>query len=80
MEKSYDEKSLKVNVKKTKAFCTGKKTVAMETSKFPCSVCRREVGSTSIQCINATVGCVKKCSRTVPHKLWYAYRCRYTSS
>ena len=29
-KKAMTEKGLKVNVKKTKAFCTGKRTVAME--------------------------------------------------
>ena len=31
----YDEKGLKVNVKKD---CTGDRTAKIETSKFPCSV------------------------------------------
>ena len=35
-------------LKKTKTFCTGDRTVTMETSKFPCSVCRTGVGSNSI--------------------------------
>ena len=49
--KNCDEKGLKVNVKKTKAFCTGKKTVAMKTSKFLSTICRRGVGGTSVLCI-----------------------------
>ena len=40
IKKAILEKGLKVNVKKTKAFCTRKRTVAMKTSKFPCSACR----------------------------------------
>ena len=39
-KKPKSEKDLKVNVKKTNAFCTSKRTVAIETSEFPCSVCR----------------------------------------
>ena len=32
MEKSDDKKSLKANLKKTKAFCTGEKTVSSNGS------------------------------------------------
>ena len=49
------EKGLKVNVNKVKAFCNGEKTVAMETSRFLSSVCRRDVGSTPLYVRNATV-------------------------
>ena len=38
------EKDLKMNVKKTKVFGISDRTVAMESSTFPCSVCRRGAG------------------------------------
>ena len=37
-KKAMTEKGLKENVKKTNAFCAGERTVAMEPSKFPCSL------------------------------------------
>ena len=39
-KKAVTKNGLKVTVKKTKAFCTNEKNVAMVTSKLPCSVCR----------------------------------------
>ena len=57
-KRSMMEKGLKVNVKRTMVFRTGKRTVAIEAFEFPCTVCRRGVGRNSIlsikynKCIN----------------------------
>ena len=61
-KKAITEKSLKVNVKKTKVFRTGEKTGAMETSKFSCSKSRRGVGRNSILCFKCNCCVHKKCS------------------
>ena len=69
-KKTMTEKRLKVNVIKTKAFCTGKRTVAMKTSKFPCSVYRIGVERNFISCIksncwvNKRRSCIQKCLST----------------
>ena len=58
-KKAVTEKALKLNVRKTKAFCTGERTVAMETSKFPCSVYRRGVVKEFILCIKCNCWVLK---------------------
>ena len=63
-KKATTEKGLKVNVKKTKAFCTGERTVAMETSKLPCSVCRSGTGRNSILWTKCNCWVHKRCSGT----------------
>ena len=62
MEKAMMEKGLKANAKKMKAFCTGERTVSIETSTFPYLFCRRGVGSKSILCIKCNSWVHKKCS------------------
>ena len=52
LKKTATENGLKVNVTTTKAFRTGESTVAMKTSKFPCSVHKEEVGKNLLPFIN----------------------------
>ena len=54
MEKALTEKSLKVNVKKTNAFCS----ICEQTCKFPCLVtCKKGVGINFILYLsNVTIG------------------------
>ena len=61
-EKKLLQKSLKANLKKLKTFCAGERTISKETSKFPCSVCRRRVGSNSVLCIKCNSRVNKKCT------------------
>ena len=56
---AMEEKGLRVNVGKTKAFCTGEKIRTKVCVKDPCPSCGKGVGSNSIQC--------QKCSSWV-HK------------
>ena len=59
-KKATTEKGMKVNVKKTMAFCTDERTVAMETSKFSCSVSRMSCWKKlPFYTSNVTVGCIK---------------------
>ena len=50
------EKGLKVNVKKTRVFCTGKRTVGIE---FPVQYVEEELEETPFYALNVTVGCMK---------------------
>ena len=45
-QNGFEEKGLKVNVKKTKVMrCSAERSVAKESGKFPCAVCSKGVGS-----------------------------------
>lgn len=55
------EKGLKINVSKTKAFCTGEEIIT-PSQKYPCSVCGRRVGSNSIKCGVCTKWVHKRCT------------------
>ena len=48
--KKLRQKKVKKNAKKTTAFCTSMRTVAIETSKFPCPACKR-IERNSILCV-----------------------------
>ena len=52
------EKGLKVNVKKTKFFCAGKKTVAMEAS-FHALYVEEKWGETPFYASSVIVWCIK---------------------
>ena len=60
-KKTILEKGLKVNVKKTKAFCTGERTKAMKTFKFPCSACGKGEGRNYSLCIKCNCLVHKRC-------------------
>jgi len=49
-KRAMKEKGMKVNVCKTKAFCSGAREVFSHSVKFPCSVCRKGVGRNSMKC------------------------------
>ena len=49
-KKALQEKGMKINVNKTKAFYTKRNFVRMQMQKYPCSVCGKEVGRNSVQC------------------------------
>ena len=73
------EKGLKVNMKKTKAFCTSEKTVSMETFKFPCSVCGGGMGSSPFYVSNVTFRCIKNASQYKNALACYRFLCRKCS-
>ena len=49
-KKVLQEKGMKINVSKTKAFYTRRNFVRMQMQKYPCSVCGKGVGRNSMQC------------------------------
>ena len=56
-------KGLKVNIGKTKVMTGGEGTGTVEESgKWPCSVCKRGVGSNSLQCTGCKKWVHRKCS------------------
>jgi hypothetical protein len=58
-----EAKGLKVNVGKTKIMVGGEGTSDVEVSgKWPCGVCKKGVGSNSVQCIRCLRWVHKKCS------------------
>jgi len=59
MEKSNEEKGMKVSVCKTKAFCAGAQEIYSHSAKFPCSVCGKGVGRNSMKCTNVQNGCIR---------------------
>ena len=62
MEKCDRRKRLRVNVGKTKAFCTGERAKTKICVKDPCSLCGKGVGSNSIQCHKCTKWVHKRCT------------------
>ena len=58
-KKTVTEKGFKVNVNKTKAFCTGEKTVAM--ARKHAQYVEEELGETSILCIKCVCLVHKRC-------------------
>ena len=58
-----EEKDLKVNIDKTKAFCMGENVVSNAAMKYPCLVSRRGIGRNSIQCVKCSKWVHKKCSK-----------------
>ena len=52
---------MKINVNKTKAFCTRRNFVQMQMQKYPCSVCGKGVGRNSVQCTKCQHWVHKKC-------------------
>ena len=62
-QNGFEEKGLKVNVKKTKVMrCSAEPSVAKESGKFPCAVCSKGVGSNSIRCTKCKKWVHKNCS------------------
>ena len=63
MAKGFEEKGLKVNVKKTKVMrCSAEPSVAKESGKFLCAVRSKGVGSNSIRCTKCKKWVHKNCS------------------
>ena len=58
------EKGSKVNEKKKKKLCIGKRTFVMEASQFPCSVCCKSSRKKLFYASNITVG-KKRCSEII---------------
>ena len=61
-KKALQEKGMKINVNKTKAFYTGRNFVRMQMRKYPCSVCGKGVGRNSVQCTKCQHWVHKRCS------------------
>jgi hypothetical protein len=61
-KKALEGKGLKVNVNKTKAFCTGERMAMTLAAKDPCSVCGKGVRSNSIQCTKCRKWVHKRCT------------------
>jgi len=61
-KKALEAKGLKVNVSKTKVFCTGERTTMTLAVKDPCSVCGRGVQRNSIKCLKCRKWVHKRCS------------------
>ena len=61
-KKALQEKGMKINVNKTKAFYTRRKFVRMQMRKYPCSVCGKGVGRNSVQCTKCQHWVHKRCS------------------
>ena len=63
LKKAFKEKALKVNVDKTKVFCTGEKVMQKLAIKYLCAICRKGVGvNIIIQCRKCKKWVHKKCS------------------
>lgn len=59
---SMEAKGLKVNVAKTKVMILGEDRNREETGKWPCGVCKKGVGSNSIECRTCKEWVHKRCS------------------
>ena len=59
---ALERRGLKVNLGKTKLLVSGDKKENEETGRYPCSVCKKGVGSSSIQCSKCTKWVHKRCS------------------
>ena len=61
-KKALQDKEIKINVNKTKAFYTTRNFVRMRIRKYPCSVCGKGLGQNSVQCIKCQHWVHKRCS------------------
>ena len=61
-KKALQEKGMKINVNKTKAFYIRRNFVRMQMRKYPCSVCGKGVGRNSVQCTKCQHWVHKRCS------------------
>ena len=61
-KKALQEKEMKINVNKTKAFYIRRNFVRMQMRKYPCSVCGKGVGRNSVQCTKCQHWVHKRCS------------------
>ena len=61
-KKALEEKGLKVNVGKTKAFVAGERVVTTVAAKDPCTICGKGVKSNSIQCRKCRKWVHKRCT------------------
>ena len=61
-KKALQEKRMKINANKTKAFYTRRNFVRMQMRKYPCSVCGKGVGRNSVQCTKCQLWVHKRCS------------------
>ena len=63
-KKSMEEKGLRVNMAKTKVMvCQAKSGQVKDSGKWPCGICKKGVGSNSIQCSQCKKWIHKKCSK-----------------
>ena len=62
-KKALQEKGMKINVNKTKAFYTRRNFVRMQMRKYPCSVCGKGVGRNSVQCTKCQHCVHKRCTQ-----------------
>ena len=60
-KKALQEKGMKINVNKKKAFCTRRNFVRMQMRKYPCSVCGKGVRRNSEQCTKCQHWVHKSC-------------------
>ena len=60
-KEALQERGIKINVNKTKAFYTRRNFVRMQMRKYPCSVCGKEVGRNSEQSTKCQHWVHKKC-------------------
>ena len=61
-KKALQEKGMKINVNKTKAFYTRRNFARMQMRKYPCSVCGKGMGRNSMQCTKCKHWVHKRCS------------------
>ena len=61
-KKALQEKGMKINVNKTKAFYTRRNFVRIQMRKYTCSVCGKGVGRNSVQCTKCQHWVHKRCS------------------
>ena len=59
---ALERRGLKVNLEKTKYLVSGDSKEKEETGRYPCSVCQKGVGSSSIQCSKCAKWVHKRCS------------------
>ena len=72
-----EAKGLRVNMVKTMFMASGVDLDALtDSSKFPCAVCRKGVGTSSIECSECKLWVHKKCSGLSELKPDPTYRCR----
>ena len=79
---ALERRGLKVNLGKTKLLVSGDKKENEETGRYPCAVCRKGVGSSSIQCSKCRKWVHKRCSgmRTLTNMTRFqCSRCTNTS-
>ena len=60
-KKALQDKGMKINVGKTKAFYTRRNFVRMQIRKYPCSVCGKGMGRNSVQCTKCQHWVHKRC-------------------